>query len=131
MSVASDLVGGRANPTEAPAPAPAERWRRRVDRAAPFFELLGIGWLVPCLRMAAGESAGAQGREVWGAPWIPLCAVAALGGLWAWLAPKVQTSFGALLGPAQVWEQAGNLWADHRAEREKEAAFYARQQKRA
>jgi nitrate/nitrite transport system permease protein len=131
MSVATDLVGGPAMEAEARASASRERWRRRVDRTAPFLELLGIGWLVPCLRIAAGESASAQARALWRQLGIPVLAIAALIGLWAWLAPKVQTSLGALPGPAQVFEQAGNLWADHRAEREKEAAFYARQQKRA
>ncbi|MGP0090060.1 MAG: ABC transporter permease [Xanthobacteraceae bacterium] len=131
MSVASDLVGVRAKPAETLASAPRERWRRRVERVAPLLELLGFGWLVPCLRMAAGESPGVQARELWRQLGIPLLAIAALIGLWAWLAPKVQTSLGALPGPAQVWQQAENLWADHRAEREKEAAFYARQQRRA
>ena len=51
-------------------------------------------------------------------------------GLWAWLAPKVQTSLGALPGPVQVWQQVENLWSDHAAERDKERAFYERQQKR-
>jgi len=116
---------------ETPASPLAERWRHRVDRAAPYLELLGIGWLVPCLRMATGESASTQARALWRQLGIPLLAIAVLIGLWAWLAPKVHTSLGALPGPVQVYEQAGNLWADHRAEREKEAAFYARQQKRA
>ena len=38
------------------------------------------------------------------------------------LAPRVNTSLGALPGPAHVWEQALNLIADHKAERAKEAA---------
>ena len=42
----------------------------------------------------------------------------------------MQTSLGALPGPAQVWQQAQNLWSDHVAERDKERAFYERQQKR-
>jgi len=42
----------------------------------------------------------------------------------------VKTSLGLLPGPAQVWEQAGNLWTDHLAERAKARAFYERQEKR-
>ncbi len=52
--------------------------------------------------------------------------------LWMWeiSAGRIQTSLGQVPGPAEVWEQAGNLVAEHRAEREKEAAFYERQEKR-
>jgi nitrate/nitrite transport system permease protein len=49
---------------------------------------------------------------------------------WGSLAPQVQTSLGAIPGPAQVWEQAGALWGDHVAERQKEAEFYVRQDDR-
>jgi nitrate/nitrite transport system permease protein len=47
--------------------------------------------------------------------------------LWGTLAPMVNTSLGAIPGPAQVWEQTVNLFEDHQAERAKEAAFYDRQ----
>jgi nitrate/nitrite transport system permease protein len=46
------------------------------------------------------------------------------------LAPQVNTSLGAIPGPVQVWEQAVNLVGDHRAERQKESEFYARQDER-
>jgi len=42
----------------------------------------------------------------------------------------VQTSLGAIPGPVQVWEQAGELLASHREERAKAAAFYERQEQR-
>ena len=46
------------------------------------------------------------------------------------LAPRVQTSLGAIPGPGAVWEQVVVLMADHSAERTKEATFYERQDKR-
>ncbi|PJN95869.1 nitrate ABC transporter permease, partial [Amaricoccus sp. HAR-UPW-R2A-40] len=46
---------------------------------------------------------------------------------WGQLAPRVDTSLGALPGPRQVWEQAVALNADYVRESEKEAAFYERQ----
>jgi len=61
---------------------------------------------------------------------IPLVAVAIFLLLWSVLAAQVQTSLGRLPGPAKVWEQAMVLVDEHRAEREKEAAFYERQEKR-
>jgi nitrate/nitrite transport system permease protein len=50
--------------------------------------------------------------------------------LWEQGAKQVQTSLGALPGPVAVWEQAGNLWSEHRVERDKADAFYARQDAR-
>jgi nitrate/nitrite transport system permease protein len=130
MSVTSDLV-----PVERPAVAAErsvrrERWHARINRSAGFFELVGLGWLMPLLRMALGEDVRQQGMELWRQLGVPLIAIVLFLGAWAWVAPKVQTSLGTLPGPAQVWRQAENLWSDHLAERDKERAFYERQQKR-
>lgn len=50
--------------------------------------------------------------------------------LWASSARNIETSLGELPGPVQVWEQAGNLLGEHQAERQREAAFIARQVER-
>jgi nitrate/nitrite transport system permease protein len=47
--------------------------------------------------------------------------------LWHVAALGVVTSLGKLPGPAEVWEQAVNLYQEHNAEREREAAFDQRQ----
>jgi nitrate/nitrite transport system permease protein len=57
----------------------------------------------------------------------PLLGIAVFLLLWHVAAGGVQTSLGALPGPAQVWEQAGNLYQEHVAERERKTAFDARQ----
>ena len=49
---------------------------------------------------------------------------------WSWLARHIEVSFGRLPGPHAVAVQVANLWSDHRAERQKEAAFYRRQDER-
>jgi len=61
---------------------------------------------------------------------IPTMAIGIFLMLWSVLAAQVQTSLGQLPGPAKVWEQAMALVDEHRAEREKEAAFYERQEQR-
>jgi nitrate/nitrite transport system permease protein len=61
---------------------------------------------------------------------IPAIAIAVFLLLWSVLAARVQTSLGQLPGPAKVWEQALVLVDEHRAEREKETAFYERQEVR-
>lgn len=61
---------------------------------------------------------------------VPLLALLAFCLLWAGLASKVQTSLGQLPGPTMVWGQAMTLYQEHKAEREKEVAFYERQEQR-
>ena len=61
---------------------------------------------------------------------LPLVAFIIFLWLWSMSAARIETSLGQVPGPVEVWEQATNLVAEHRAEREKEAAFYERQEKR-
>ena len=61
---------------------------------------------------------------------FPLIAIAIFLVLWSASAKQVQTSLGQLPGPVAVFQQASNLFDEHVAEREKEAAFYLRQEKR-
>ncbi len=99
----------------------------RINKADAWFQVLGLAWLTPMLKAAAGDNPRAQMSEIWRLLGVPLLAIAIFIGAWAALAPTVQTSLGAIPGPAQVWEQAINLNADAVREREKEAAFYERQ----
>jgi nitrate/nitrite transport system permease protein len=50
--------------------------------------------------------------------------------LWGVAAKGVHTSLGALPGPVEVWQQAGNLVQEHYRERAREAAFDKRQEAR-
>lgn len=61
---------------------------------------------------------------------VPVIAFAIFLGLWSVTAARIQTSLGALPGPVQVSEQAVVLFKEHFAEREREAAFYERQETR-
>ena len=61
---------------------------------------------------------------------VPAIAVLTFLVLWQAGAKQVQTSLGALPGPGAVWEQTQALYSEHNAERDKEAAFYERLQKR-
>jgi nitrate/nitrite transport system permease protein len=130
MTIASDLIPAEPAPVHTERGAWRERWNSHINRAAGFFKLVGLGWLMPLARMALGEDVREQGAELWRQLGIPLLAIVLFLGIWAWLAPKVQTSLGALPGPVQVWHQAENLWTDHVAERDKERAFNERQNQR-
>ncbi|UTF59339.1 ABC transporter permease [Gilvimarinus sp. DA14] len=61
---------------------------------------------------------------------IPLVGLLLFLGLWHLGAKQVDTSLGQFPGPAEVHEQWNNLLSEHRAENEREAAFYERQQAR-
>ncbi|MEM7240816.1 MAG: ABC transporter permease [Pseudomonadota bacterium] len=101
-----------------------------INRAARWLEALGLGFLTPILKILAGDDIRAQLGELRRVALIPLVGILVFLMLWAYAAPKVQTSLGAVPGPVQVWEQVGNLWDDHLRERDKADAFYARQDER-
>ncbi len=100
-----------------------ERIFTRITQADRWFNVLGLSWLTPLLRAAAGDNPRAQMGEIWRLLGVPLLAIAGFLALWAALAPQVQTSLGAVPGPAQVWEQAVSLHEDARATAEKRAKF--------
>ncbi|HQF30864.1 MAG TPA: ABC transporter permease [Hyphomicrobiales bacterium] len=102
----------------------------RLNQAEKPLSIFGLGWIVPLLKMAAGDDPREQFRELWRGLVIPLVGIGIFLVGWAALAPKVQTSLGAIPGPLAVWEQAVNLYDDHLAERGKEVAFYERQEAR-
>jgi nitrate/nitrite transport system permease protein len=95
-----------------------------------YLGLLGLGWMLPLGRLCTGNDPAEQVKELWQLLGIPLVAITVFLGLWSSLAPRIDTSLGTVPGPMAVWQEARNLIADHRAERTKEAEFYARQEER-
>ncbi|SLN28340.1 ABC transporter permease [Pseudooctadecabacter jejudonensis] len=118
------------DPTTLDAEARRQRRFARINKADAWFRVLGLSWMTPILKAVAGDNPRGQAKEIWRLLGVPLLAIAVFIGLWATLAPKVQTSLGAVPGPAQVWEQVGELRADAVREGEREAAFYVRQDER-
>ena len=99
-------------------------------RLVNFLELTGLTWGIPFVKMCAGESPSEQIKQLFMIMGVPIVAFVIFLMLWDWSAAKVQTSLGAIPGPAAVWEQTKNLVDDHYNEREKEVAFYQRQEER-
>ena len=93
----------------------------RINQADKWFQVLGLSWLTPVFRAAAGDNPKAQGAEIWRLLGVPILAIVAFLTLWGTLAPQVQTSLGAIPGPAQVWTEAVNLHADAAAKAAKAA----------
>lgn len=61
---------------------------------------------------------------------MPVIGIAVFLLLWQLAAQNVVTAVGSLPGPAQVWEQSGNLWADYREEQQRGRDFIAMQEER-
>ncbi|WP_170461442.1 ABC transporter permease [Ruegeria arenilitoris] len=102
----------------------------RINAADKWFQVLGLSWATPVLKAAAGDNPRAQMAEIWRLLMVPILSICAFLLLWATLAPKVQTSLGAVPGPAQVWEEMVNLNQDAQAKAAKRAKFEAMVEKR-
>ena len=61
---------------------------------------------------------------------VPLVGILVFLFIWSIAAQNINTSLGTFPGPSQVLEQSQNLIAEHNRERQKEVAFYERQEKR-
>lgn len=61
---------------------------------------------------------------------LPIVGILLFIGLWSMVASSIDTSLGKFPGPKAVYEQTLTLYDEHRAQSEKETAFYERQEKR-
>ncbi len=124
MTNATEILADGA--TETPK-ARNERLFALIHKSSRWLDALGLAFVTPLLKIAIGDSPREQLGELKRVLVIPLIGIVLFLAAWAILAPKVQTSLGAIPGPVQVFDQALNLWADHRSERASAAAFYERQ----
>jgi nitrate/nitrite transport system permease protein len=97
------------------------------DKLINFFELLGLTWFTPVVKISTGEEPKEQLAELGRVIGLPMLAIVFFLFAWAGIAKHIDTSLGQLPGPVQVWEQTVNLVHEHHEERAKEAAFYQRQ----
>jgi nitrate/nitrite transport system permease protein len=93
-------------------------------------ETVGLNWIVPFLKLAKRDDPNEQIRQILLNIGVPVLAVLIFLGAWSWVAADVKVNFGDIPGPAAVWTEARNLWANHRAERGREFEFYSRQAER-
>lgn len=114
----------------APGAGGERRALKWVNKTSGWLNALGFTWLVPILKIGAGDNRREQLKELRQVLLIPLLGISLFLLMWAVFAPRVTTSLGAIPGPVQVFQQAGALWEDHKRERVKGEAFYERQDAR-
>lgn len=127
MANATEILDSTSPASAAPPTPRKEKVFSAINRSSPWFEALGFAWLTPILRMTAGDNPREQLGELKRVLLIPLLGILIFLLAWGALAPRVQTSLGAIPGPAAVWAQAEILWEDHKRERVEADAFYERQ----
>ena len=110
----------RARPARTARPAARGAVVRRVSG---YLVLLGLGWIVPILKLTTGEPPREQLKELWQQLGVPLAAIALFVVVWAQLAARVDTSLGGIPGPTDVWTEAKALLAEHKAERVRRGEF--------
>lgn len=132
QAVARKQVLETTTPAAMPPAANAERVRKPVslDKVFAALSAVGLGFVVPVVRLCRGENPRAQGRQLWQLLGVPLLAIGVFLFVWSQGSSRIETSLGTIPGPVAVWEQAGALWEDHKAERAKADAFYERQARR-
>ena len=84
----------------------------------------------PVLRLLRRDALKGVLHTLFHAVGIPAIGIVVFLFVWSGAASHIDTSLGQFPGPVQVWEQARGLYDEHRAEREKEEAFYERQRER-
>jgi len=95
-----------------------------------FFNITGLTWFIPVVKIAMGENPSAQVRELFLIMGVPVIAFMLFLAIWNYSAAQVNTSLGAIPGPAAVWHEAGGLLDEYYAEKQKEVEYYQRQEER-
>jgi nitrate/nitrite transport system permease protein len=95
-----------------------------------FFNLTGLTWFVPLVKLAAGENPRQQFRQLFLIMGVPIIAMLFFLGFWNFSAARINTSLGTIPGPAAVLNEAMGLVDEHYAEKKKQADYYVRQEER-
>lgn len=95
-----------------------------------FFTIIGFTFGKRLVKIFSGEDVKGQLQAIGKSLGLPVIALFVFMLLWGIGASQIETSLGQVPGPVAVFQQAGQLWTEHQTERQKEQAFYARQEAR-
>ncbi|WP_417543395.1 ABC transporter permease [Marinobacter sp.] len=85
-----------------------------------------VSWLKVLTDRLTGAELAQTGKQLL----LPMVGILIFLGFWHLAAPQVNTSLGTFPGPAQVWEQSGQLWQEHVNQRERADKFVTMQEER-
>ncbi|MBD3670446.1 MAG: ABC transporter permease [Gammaproteobacteria bacterium] len=88
------------------------------------------GWMEPLVKLAKGDHPKAQLKIIFDHVGVPVLGILLFMMIWSGVASRIDTSLGKFPGPSAVWEQTVGLYADHERQRDREARFMERQEKR-
>jgi nitrate/nitrite transport system permease protein len=91
------------------------RWIKHKLLAA--LDLAGLQVFAPIVLLSCGENPREQVRQILLFLGAPVFAFALFLGAWGLIATNIETSYGTVPTPKEVWAEARNLWGDHRAAR--------------
>ena len=96
-----------------------------MSNAIAVLDKTGLTWLVPILRLVSGDDPREQLRQILFLVGAPTFTFVAFLAVWHGVAQTIETSLGTLPGPGEVVDAARGLAEEHRAERAREADYYA------
>lgn len=95
-----------------------------------ILDTLGLSWLTPFARLAAGEDPRQQVRSILTEVGIPILSILVFLMLWSAVASGIKTSLGDLPGPTDAYRQASSMLGEYHAEKLREKEFYAQQERK-
>ncbi|WP_165857330.1 ABC transporter permease [Marinobacter sp. JSM 1782161] len=84
----------------------------------------------PLLQLIRRRYPNVTGRALLQSVTLPVLGIALFLIAWQLVAPQINTSLGNFPTPANVWEQAGQLWQEHQNEQDRADKFIEMQEKR-
>lgn len=69
-----------------------------VDKLNKILVFVGLTWLTPVIKLAAGENPGQQVRDIWTLIGVPVSAFVSFLMLWSLTAAQIETSLGNIPG---------------------------------
>ncbi len=102
----------------------------KLNRLFKFLKLCRLGWVVTIIQLIRDEDPKAQSRAIFQQVLVPIFAILAFVGVWQISSARIETKLGAVPGPKEVKLAWDRLMEESDREKEKEAAFYQRQDER-
>jgi len=113
-----------------PDPGPKATKKFQPAAVAHMLDKLGLGYVSPFVKLAAGDEPSRQGREILLNTVLPLIAFALFLGFWSFTAQKVRTDSMAIPTPGETWQAWLGICAFADAEKEKAKEFDIRMEER-